>query len=106
MAQGRHHYIMELFHDETVVRKIAAEALVHFARPHFAVDDISIYADTRCYASFDDFAERMIANMRFNGYSKESVLAPAVRQRFIETVAAGGNKFDQPIRIDCFGPAR
>ena len=105
LAQGPHQYVMELFHDETAVRKAAAEALAHFARPRFAVDDISTYADTRRYATFDAFAERMIANMRFNGYSREAVLAPAVRRRFDETFAAGGDKFDQPVRVDCFGPA-
>ena len=105
LAQGLHQYVMELFHDETAVRKAAAEALAHFARPRFAVDDISTYADTRRYATFDDFAERMIANMRFNGYSKEAVLAPAVRRRFDETCAVNGGKFDQPVRVDCFGPA-
>jgi ubiquinone/menaquinone biosynthesis C-methylase UbiE len=105
LAQGPHQYVMELFHDETAVRKAAAEALAHFARPRFAVDDISTYADTRRYATFDGFAERMIANMRFNGYSKEAVLVPAVRRRFDETFAASGDKFDQPVRIDCFGPA-
>jgi hypothetical protein len=47
----------------------------------------------------------MIANMRFNGYSEEAVLAPAVRRRFEETHAAHGGRFDQPVRIDCFGPA-
>jgi ubiquinone/menaquinone biosynthesis C-methylase UbiE len=105
LAQGPHQYVMELFHDKTAVRKAAAEALAHVARPRFAVDDISTYADTRRYATFDAFAERMIANMRFSGYSKEAVLAPAVRRRFDETFAASGDKFDQPVRIDCFGPA-
>ena len=47
----------------------------------------------------------MIANMRFNGYSREAVLAPAVRARFAETLSVYGGKFDQPVRIDCFGPA-
>jgi hypothetical protein len=47
----------------------------------------------------------MIANMRFNGYSKEAVLAPAVRKRFDEALAAHGRNFAQPVRIDCFGPA-
>jgi ubiquinone/menaquinone biosynthesis C-methylase UbiE len=105
LPQGPHQYVMELFHDETAVRKAAAEALAHFARPRFATDEISTYADTRRYASFDSFAERMIANMRFNGYSKEAVVAPAVRRRFDETFAASGDKFDQPVRINCFGPA-
>jgi SAM-dependent methyltransferase len=105
LAQGPHQYIMELFHDETAVRKTAAEALGRFARPHFATDQISTYTDTRSFSDFDSFAERMIANMRFNGYTREAVLAPAVRRRFDETHMAPGGRFDQPVRIDCFGPA-
>lgn len=105
LAQGPHQYIIELFHDETAVRKSAAEALARFARPQFATDRIATYAEKRSYADFDSFAERMIANMRFNGYSAEAVLAPAVRRRFEETHAAHGGRFDQPVRIDCFGPA-
>jgi hypothetical protein len=96
---------MELFHDETAVRKAAAEALAQCARPRFAAGAIATYADKRRYANFDTFAERMIANMRFNGYSRDAVLAPAVRARFDETIAATGDNFDQPVRIDCFGPA-
>jgi ubiquinone/menaquinone biosynthesis C-methylase UbiE len=105
LAQGPHQYVMELFHDETQVRKAAAEALSQFAKPRFATDDIATYADARRYPDFDAFAERMIANMRFNGYGRDDVLAPAVRRRFEETHAANGGKFDQPVRIDCFGPA-
>jgi ubiquinone/menaquinone biosynthesis C-methylase UbiE len=105
LAQGPHQYVMELFHDETVVRKAAADALSEFARPRFGSDDIATYAEVRRYPDFDDFAERMIASMRFNGYSREAVLAPAVRRRFDEAYAANGGKFDQPVRIDCFGPA-
>jgi len=106
LARGPHQYVMELFHDETAVRKSAADALVRFARPHFATDQVSTYTDARTYSDFDSFAERMIANMRFNGYSREAVLAPAVRGRFAETLAEHGGRFDQPVRIDCFGPAR
>ncbi len=105
LAQGPHQYVMELFHDETAVRKAAAEALARFARPEFEADRISTYTDRRSFPDFDSFVERMIANMRFNGYSEEAVLAPAVRRRFAETLAAHGGKFDQPVRIDCFGPA-
>jgi ubiquinone/menaquinone biosynthesis C-methylase UbiE len=104
LAQGPHQYAMELFHDETAVRKAAADALSQFARPRFATDLIATYADMRRYPDFEAFVERMIANMRFNGYSKEAVLAPAVRRRFDETYAASGGNFDQPVRIDCFGP--
>jgi SAM-dependent methyltransferase len=106
LAQGPHQYVMELFHDETAVRRAAAEALARFARPHFATDQISAYTDARSYSDFDAFSEHMIANMRFNGYTEEAVLAPAVRSRFDETHAAHGGRFDQPVRVDCFGPAR
>jgi hypothetical protein len=105
LAQGPNQYIMELFHDETAVRKAAAEALARFVRPQFAADQISTYTDMRSYPDFDTFADRMTANMRFNGYTREAVLAPAVRRRFDETLAAHGGRFDQPVRIDCFGPA-
>ena len=104
LPQGPHQYIIELFHDETIVRKAAAEAMARFARPQFATDQIGTYTDVRSYSDFDAFSERMIANMRFNGYSREAVLAPAVRGRFDEMYAAHGGRFDQPVRIDCFGP--
>jgi ubiquinone/menaquinone biosynthesis C-methylase UbiE len=105
LAQGPHHYVIELFHDETAVRKAAAAALHRFARPHFATDQVLSYTDQRSYADFDAFAERMIANMRFNGYTRDAVLAPEVRRRFAGTRAAHGGRFDQPIRIDYFTSA-
>lgn len=105
LAHGPHHYVIELFHDETAVRKAAAEALARCAGPHFPTDKILTYTDRRSIPDFDTFAQRMIANMRFNGYTKEAVLAPAVRRRFAETHATNSGAFDQPVRIDCFGPA-
>jgi ubiquinone/menaquinone biosynthesis C-methylase UbiE len=105
LAQGPFQYVMELFHDETAVRRTAADALARFARPGFARVETATYTERRTFPAFDDFAERMIANMRFNGYSKEAVLAPEVRQRFAEMLARHGGNLDQPVRIDCFGPA-
>jgi ubiquinone/menaquinone biosynthesis C-methylase UbiE len=104
LAEGPHQYIIELFHDETSVRKAAADALVRSARPHFADDRVARYIDARRFKDFDDFAGRMIANMRFNGYTKDAVLAPAVRARFDQTFAAHAGKFDQPVRVDYFCP--
>jgi ubiquinone/menaquinone biosynthesis C-methylase UbiE len=104
LAEGPHQYIIELFHDETAVRKAAVTALSNFAKPNFATDRVSSYTDARSYSDFDTFAGRMIANMRFNGYTEEAVLAPDVRRRFAETHAAHGGNFDQPVRIDYFCP--
>jgi ubiquinone/menaquinone biosynthesis C-methylase UbiE len=106
LAQGPHQHIIELFHDETAVRNAAAAALTRFAMPRFATNQISIYTDRRRFPDFASFADRMIANMRFNEYTREAVLAPEVRRRFAETFAAHGGKFDQPVRIDYFSPAR
>ena len=105
LAEGPHQYVIELFHDETMARKAAAAALARFARPLFGAAKTSTYFDRREIPDFDSFAERMIANMRFNGYTREAVLAPAVRQRFAEAHARNCGRFDQPVRIDCFGPA-
>ena len=105
LAKGPHQHIMELFHDETAVRRAAADALAHFARPAFPADHVLHYSDPRSFPTFDAFADVMIRNMRFNGYTREAVLAPAVRRRFDETFAEHGGRFDQPVRIDCFGPA-
>jgi SAM-dependent methyltransferase len=104
VPEGPHQYIIELFHDETFVRRAAADALARSAKPLFAADRVAGYIDARRFKDFDDFAGRMIANMRFNGYTKEAVLAPAVRDRFAETFAAHGGKFDQPVRINYFCP--
>jgi hypothetical protein len=44
----------------------------------------------------------MIANMRFNGYTQDAVLAPEVRRRFAETMAIHRGAFDQPVRVDLY----
>lgn len=102
VAEGPHQYIVELFHDETEVRAAAAAALARHAAPHFVNQRVLSYVDVRHYASFDAFAARMIANMRFNGYSEAAVLAPAVQHRFAETAARYGDAFDQPVRIHLY----
>jgi len=102
LAEGPHQRIVELFHDETRVRAAARAALDRHAAPRFARRDSASYVDVRRYPDFDNFAARMIANMRFNGYTEAAVLAPAVRARFAETDAAHRGEFDQPVRIDLY----
>lgn len=101
LAEGPNHYVSAPYHDETVVRAAARSALDAYAVPHFADHRRISYADRRPYNNFDDYAKRMIANRRFNGYTEEAVLAPEVRRRFDE-VLASGKPFDQPVRIDLF----
>ena len=102
LARGPSHYVSAPFHDETAVRAAAAAAVGAHAVPSFATHRVFSYTEKRMWSSFDSYAERMIANRRFNGYTEEAVLAPEVRRRFDEMFNAGGGEFDQPVRIDLF----
>jgi SAM-dependent methyltransferase len=103
IAEGPNQRIVELFHDETAVRAAANEALSRHADPYFTARRELLYSDLRCSAAFDIFARRMIANMRFNGYTEAAVLAPEVRSRFAETDAIHHGEFDQPVRVNLYG---
>lgn len=102
LAEGPNHYVMQPFHDETAVRKEAAAALARYAAPKFLRERIFGYREPRSFPNFDGFAERMIANMRYNGYTAEAVLAPEVRRRFEEMMASNKGSFEQPVRINIF----
>jgi ubiquinone/menaquinone biosynthesis C-methylase UbiE len=102
LAQGAGHYVMTPFHDETKVRANAAAALNVHAAPKFGSHRRLSYSDRRSFDGFETYAKRMIANMRFNGYTEEAVRAPEVRRRFDEMFAAHDGNFDQPVRIDLF----
>lgn len=102
LARGAGHYVSAPFHDETLVRAAAAAAIDAHAAPYFGARRILSYTDRRRWANFDAYAERMIRNRRFNGYTEEAVLAPEVRRRFDEMFAVAGGAFDQPVRIDVF----
>ena len=106
LARGPSHHVSSPFHDETIVRADAAAAIARDAVPRFASHRVFAYTDRRVWTSFDQYAARMIANMRFNGYTEAAVLAPEVRRRFDETFAAHGGAFDQPVRIDLFAEPR
>jgi ubiquinone/menaquinone biosynthesis C-methylase UbiE len=102
LAEGPNQYVTELFHDETAVRRLAQAALDTYAAPRFDSTRAFDYHEIRRHPDFETFATRMIANRRFNGYSEEAVLAPAVRLRFDEMLAAHQGEFDQPVRVRLF----
>jgi ubiquinone/menaquinone biosynthesis C-methylase UbiE len=102
LARGPGHYVSAPFHDETAVRAAAASAVRADAVPHFGTHQIFSYGEQRHWESFERYAERMIRNRRFNGYTEEAVLAPEVRRRFDEMFPAGSGTFEQPVRIDLF----
>ena len=102
LAEGPGQYIMELYHDETAVRRDAASALEAYAAPSFGSERILYFDEPREAADFDAFAQQALAGTRFNGYTEAEVLSPQVRRRFAEMLAAHGGRFDQPVRINLF----
>lgn len=101
LAEGPSHYVMVPFHDETEVRRMAQAALARYAAPIFGEEQVVGYSERRSFPDFDSFAGRMIAGMRFNGYTEADVLAPEVRRRFQEVMIERGT-FDQPVQINIF----
>jgi SAM-dependent methyltransferase len=102
LAEGANHYVMEPYHDETAVRRAAADALVHHAAPNFSDERVLRFTEPRLYADFDAFAAVAIAGMRFNPYTEADVLAPEVRRRFAEMHRKRQGRFDQPVRVNIF----
>ena len=102
IAEGANQYVMELYHDETEVRRAAADAMLEFAMPYFQHETEVHYRERRTFKSFDEFAALAIAGTRFNPYSAEDVLSSAVRHRFDEMFAIHGSDFDLPIRLNIF----
>ena len=105
LAEGDSNAVTALFHDESEVRRQAAEILLRTAPPLFREHTTETYAQRRVIPDFDAFADRMIANLRFNEYPAEAVTAPAVRAKFEEIASRTNNVFDQPVRVDCFNGA-
>ncbi|WP_454917744.1 class I SAM-dependent methyltransferase [Xanthobacter sediminis] len=105
LATGPFQSVIELFHDETQVRAVAAAALLTYAAPHFASHVTAHYIERRAFADFEEFASRMAARS-FNDYTESAIRRPEVRQRFQAVHALHGGFFDQPVRVDCFsGPS-
>ena len=101
VADGPQHSVTRLFHDETKARAEAAKILGEQAGLFHGGEHRRLrYFDRRTYSGFEQYAARMTANMRFNGYSEAEVRAEPVRQRFETVFAQTAGKFDQPVRID------
>ena len=104
LAEGPLQEVSALYHDETMVRQRAATILAAEAPPLFQRRSTVFYSNRRVHPNFDEYADRMAANMRFNDYTEPQLRAPAVRERFDAIAAQTGGIFDQPVRIDLMQP--
>jgi ubiquinone/menaquinone biosynthesis C-methylase UbiE len=101
LAEGPLHYLTMPFHDETQVRANALSALAEL-RSECETKDLFLYCERRVFANFDAFAQRMIANMRFNDYDAKQVTNPHVIGRFNELFIQNGGNFDQPVLVNVY----
>lgn len=102
LAEGPSQYVMEVYHDETEVRRNAAEALARHAAPRFAGEQVLRFRELRVHRDFESYAAGPLAGRRFNGYSEAQVLSAETRRRFAEMLAVTGGRFEQPVRVNLF----
>jgi len=88
------------FHDETVVRALALEALDR-AAPMFDRVEESWFSSEARFESFEAFKARMIG-MSFNDIVAERIEQPEVEAAFEAGRVDDGFRFTNPIRIRLF----
>jgi len=100
IANGTHHYVMSLFHDETKVRLGAYKALIKYALPGFRKSREIYYDIDYTYRDFEEYASRY-EGLTYNNYSSTSVRDLLVRSRFEEQRNSHGSyTLTQPMRVN------
>jgi ubiquinone/menaquinone biosynthesis C-methylase UbiE len=106
IANGSHHYVMSLFHDETEVRLAAYNALVQYALPNFGKTREIYYDVDTTYENFDEFARRY-EHLSYNSYDQASVRDPQVKSRFEEQLNSHGSyTLTHLMRVNVYGSPR
>jgi SAM-dependent methyltransferase len=104
LAEGPVQEVAALYHDETMVRRQAADILVVCGPALFQRHERIFYRNRRIYDGFEDYAARTAVNMRFNDFTEAELRAPAVRERFDAVASRTGGLFDQPVQVDLLRP--
>jgi len=102
VAAGNLNEIVQLFHDERVVRREAQQALDTLARPRFAsADDITFQCQLD-YTGWEQFAKHY-AGLSYNAnYTEAQVRDEVVRERFETLGAPDKYSFQAPMRVAHF----
>ena len=90
--------VMQLFHDEQVVRAAAQRSLVELAVPMFESAVEFTYHGYSQYESFEEYADFFCAKAFNTTYSESDVRSPEVRQAF-ELHGAPDYRFQSPKRV-------
>ncbi len=100
--EGSHFAMMRPFHDETVVRNAAQEALDRFAAPLLGRRARYVYRQFPQYADFAALVAR-VTGQTFNDIPREKVETDEVRRLFeAGRQPSGEYRFEQPMYLDLF----
>lgn len=104
LMEGSHSDVIRHFHDETEVRRWAAQALEGLAPSLFAREREIHYTVRIEFDDFDAFVAKY-AGLTYNPYHLEEIRNDTVRAAFEKGRAADGYRFEQPMRVNLFeGP--
>lgn len=102
VANGSYQHAIELFHNETVVRLDAYNALVKYALPQYSTMREIYYDVDRTFRDFNEFSDRY-TNLSYNHYSAADVRSDAVRSRFESCLDSHGSyTLTQPMRVNFY----
>jgi ubiquinone/menaquinone biosynthesis C-methylase UbiE len=87
--------VMNLFHNEDHVKRLAQEALIRHAVPAFESHAVYRYASELAFDSFEGFAEHFSGSTFNPGYCESDVRRPEVQAAF-ERLGAPGYRFESP----------
>ncbi|MCP4487113.1 MAG: hypothetical protein GY820_07315 [Gammaproteobacteria bacterium] len=98
--EGKFNDILQLFHNEEVVREAAFEALERAAASGKLILEDEIFFNTRAkFNSFDEFEQNVI-NVTHTDHNLEPELYQRVKGMFMLAMGEGGASFLNPIRVD------
>lgn len=96
--RGTWSQLLQPFHDETEVRRVALEALDRCAAPVFAQAEEYWYNNTARFEDFAAFFAEQTA-ITFRDVDPARIDTPEVRERFEAGRDGGGYVFGQPLRV-------
>ncbi|MCB1754693.1 MAG: class I SAM-dependent methyltransferase [Gammaproteobacteria bacterium] len=106
IAEGLMQDAVKYFHDETLVRDAALEALNNHARERFLTEKIIRYRTSREFRDFEHFAGFFTELSYNSGYTEQDVRTPAVRSAFEKAKRGETYVFEQPVRLNLYQGVR
>ena len=98
------HTVSLLYHDETDVRRLAAETLSSIAPGLFTRHEIFTFRRRTVVPNYEQYITNMTATIRYDNFTEAELRSPAVKDRFDAVSARVGGIFDQPVRVDLLRP--